>query len=111
MEHVSISEAIRTLESLSQILDNAYWEASEMSSKDFIYDAITVIRDELNELAKLSVEDHNMPYEAITLGFRASLNKFETLQAKADYWVNRSKRVQQLKSELPALIALLPSKL
>lgn len=63
MERITVADAVRSLETLLQILDNAYWESSEIAHKDVIYDIISIVHIEMNELAKLSVEDHYMAYE------------------------------------------------
>ena len=63
MDRTTVADAVRSFESLLQVLDNAYWEASEIAHKDVIYDIISIVHVEINELAKLSVEDHYMAYE------------------------------------------------
>lgn len=110
MERVHIANAIRTLEFVVQVLDNAYWEASEVAHKDAIHNMISVLHGELNELAKLSVEDHSMAYEPITTAFRGAKGKLQLLQTNLHLWVRRSSTAYQLETELPTLSNLLSPK-
>ncbi len=107
MDRTTVADAVRSFETLLQVLDNAYWEASEIAHKDVIYDIISIMHMEINELAKLSVEDHYMAYEPITTGFRNSQSKLKMLHANLQYWVNRSSTARLLETELPATISLL----
>lgn len=107
MERVLIAEATRHLDSILQVLDNAYWEASAVPHKDTIYDLISILHLEINELAKLSINDHNMAYEPITAEFRNSQHKLHRLQSHIADWITRSQTAKRLEDELPRLIALL----
>lgn len=106
MDRVTVADAVKSLETLLQILDNAYWEAAEIAHKDAIYDIISVIHMETSELAKLSVEDHYMAYEPITVAFRSSHGKLKTLQTNVHSWVNRSSTARLLEAELTATTLL-----
>lgn len=107
MDRTTVADAVRSFETLLQVLDNAYWEASEIAHKDVIYDIISIMHMEINELAKLSVEDHYMAYEPITTGFRNSQSKLKMLHTNLQYWVNRSTTARLLETELPVTISLL----
>jgi hypothetical protein len=107
MERITVADAVRSLETLLQILDNAYWESSEIAHKDVIYDIISILHIEINELAKLSVEDHYMAYEPITAGFRNSQGKLKLLQNNLQHWINRSGTLKLLEAELPVTVLLL----
>lgn len=107
MERTTISDAVRSFENLLQFLDNAYWESSKIEHKDVFYDIISIINRELNELAKLSVADHDMAYEPITASFRNSSRKLKWLQANLQSWACRSTTLNQLETELPYVINLL----
>lgn len=111
MERIHIANAIRTLEYVAQILDNAYWEASEIAHKDALHNMVSVLHGELNELAKLSVEDHSMAYEPITAAFRGAKAKLQLLQTNLHLWVRRSPTANQLETELPTLINVLSNRI
>lgn len=107
MDRITVADAVRSLETLLQVLDNAYWEASEIAHKDVIYDIISIMHMEINELAKLSVEDHYMAYEPITAAFRNSQGKLKMLHTNLQHWVSRSSTANLLEAELPATVSLL----
>ena len=107
MERITVANAMRNLETLLQVLDNAYWEAGEIAHKDVIYDIISTVHMEINELAKLSVEDHYMAYEPITAAFRNSQVKLKVLHNNLQNWVNRSTTAKLLETELPVVFSLL----
>lgn len=107
MERTTIAQAVKTLESTLQILDDAYWGASSIYNKDNIYDLISVLQKELSELAKLSVEDHYMAYEPITVTFKNSISKLKVLRSDISQWVSRTETATNLEQELPALLQLL----
>lgn len=107
MERVTIAKAMRHLETLLLLLDNAYWETSQITCKDFIYDMISTLHIEINELAKLSVEDHYMAYEPISSDFRNGQYKLKLLHSDLSNWVVRSRTSKLLGDELPQVISLL----
>ncbi len=107
MDRITIADVVKDLDSLLLILDNAYWEASNIAQKDVIYDIISIVHLEINELAKLSIEDHYMAYEPITSGFRCSHEKLKLLQNNLHGWVTRSQTARKLEEELPTVISLL----
>lgn len=107
MDRLTIADSVRLLENFLQVLDNAYWEAAEIGHKDVIYDLISTLHGELNELAKLSVEDHYMAYEPVTHAFRNCHAKLKLLQNSVDVWINRSSTARLIDEELPGIIGLL----
>lgn len=107
MERVTIANAVRGLETLLHLLDSAYWETSQISYKDSIYDMISTLHIESNELAKLSVEDHYMAYEPITGDFRNAQHKLKLLQGELHQWVIRARTAKLLEEALPQVISLL----
>lgn len=107
MGRTTVADAVRSLETLLQVLDNAYWESSEIPHKDVIYDIISIMHMEKNELAKLSVEDHYMAYEPITAEFRNSQGKLKFLHNNLQHWIHRSSTLKQLEVELPMTVQLL----
>ncbi len=107
MDRTTISQAAKTFELVLQILDDAYWSASKIESKDTFYDLIGTLQKEVNELAKLSVEDHYMAYEPITAELKNSVSKVKTLHNELHQWVSRTKVSTALESELPILLQML----
>ncbi len=106
MDKTTIASAVKLLEEILELLDDAYWNAGKIAHKDAIYDVISIIHGELSELSKLSVEDHSMVYEPISQAFRQSGLRLRLLHDKAPRWVMRSKNASQLVALLPAVAAL-----
>lgn len=100
MERVTIARAVTTLEELLEALNNAYWEANSIGQKDVVFDLISSVHDELNELAKLSVDDHGMSYEPITIQFRRCCSKLKNLSSNTDDWFPRMVTAQKLQSSI-----------
>ncbi|TVZ39286.1 hypothetical protein P886_3684 [Alteromonadaceae bacterium 2753L.S.0a.02] len=106
MSRVTVSDAVNYLEDLLQAITNAYWETSEINRKDCIFDLVTVIYGELNEIAKLSVSDHTMTYEPITAAFHNSETNLRTVRNNIDSWFPRNSTAKQLQKCIPPVCAL-----
>ena len=94
MSHSSIAEAVKVLEELLVGLDEAYWESATIENKDII----SAIHGELSELAKLSVQDHHLDYEPITIEFRTARIKLGKLRKMLDDYVLRSRTASRLEA-------------
>lgn len=92
----SIANAANILEELLRGLDEAYWEAASIERKDYFYDIISAVHSELSELGKLSVQDHHLEYEPITLEFRAARAKLSRLRKVLDEYVQRTSTAVRL---------------
>lgn len=102
MERVTIAQAVTILENLLSALNNAYWDASDIQQKDTVFDVISVLHEELNEMAKLSVEDHYMAYEPITANLKSCTRKFKKLQTNIEEWFPRTSTSDSLELSLSA---------
>ncbi len=107
MSEPTIAEACNHIEQLLSVLDNAYWEASAISHKDVIYSIIALLHDELAELAKLSVQDHGMPYEPVNAEFSEIKTKLSNLRKVMDDIVLRVPTSIQLDRLITQVTALL----
>ncbi len=106
MSRTSIADAVVALEELLTALTDAYWDTSELDRKDCIFDLVTSLFAELNELAKLSVEDHSMTYEPITVEFHSSMTNLKHIQNNIDDWFPRSRTAKRLQDSLPSVAKL-----
>ena len=103
----SIAQTIHTFEDFLVTLDNAYWESASLERKDTLYDIINIFNIELRELAKLSIDDHYLSYEAISTGARNILGKLRNLHAQIDSWALRTATAEQLRHQLALISQLL----
>jgi len=106
MSRATISDAIQYLEDLLKALTNAYWETSKTHRKDCVFNMVTTLFAELNELSKLSVEDHSMTYEPVTADFHSSLPNIRLIQNNIEHWFHRTETAKSLQSAIPPVIAL-----
>lgn len=90
-----------------ELLDDAYWEAATISHKDFIYNIISLLSQEIAELNKLSVQDHHYPYEFITEGIRRAVSQVAQLEEEINLIVKRTKTLTDMKEVLSNVLAIL----
>lgn len=101
-----IADACLEFQSLIDVLDDAYWEASTVESKDVIYDILTVFHRELAELNKLSIQDHHYPYEMITDVIRQVSPKLHRLLANVNKLVERTNTQVRINRTLRSAITV-----
>jgi hypothetical protein len=106
MSSNSIANAVNILEGLAAGLDQAYWEVSTIDRKDFFYDVISAVNSELSEINKLSVLDHDLVYEPITVQFRAARTKLAKLSKTLDEFILRSSTAARLEALINDAISL-----
>ena len=109
MSNASIAEINLQLAELHECLEHAYWEASTMADKDLFHDLISALHSELSELGKLSVQDHDLEYEAVSLEFRRARAKLNELRKGSDNRISRAATASKLESILSGLTPLLSS--
>ncbi len=100
MNRITISKAISILDELLDTLTAAYWEVSKIHQKDTLFDILTAVNGERNELAKLSVDDLSMGYEPITAQLPASIRNLKELQKNIDPWFPRTQTATQMRATL-----------
>ncbi|WP_045859653.1 hypothetical protein [Teredinibacter purpureus] len=106
MNRINIAEAIHSLEELLAALNNAYWETSDIHRKDCMFDLVTTLFGELNELAKLSISDHAMTYEPVTSAFHSSNANLRQIQNNIEKWFPRTTTAKQLQTAIPPVVNL-----
>lgn len=106
MTPAKIEDASKEFLALVEVLDNAYWEASSIASKDRIYDVISVFQCEIAELNKLSIQDHGYPYEMVTEGVRQVSHKLHSMQTMVRDLVERTNTQLALKRCLKKVILI-----
>jgi hypothetical protein len=107
MTKPTIAAAAENIEQLLAVMDNAYWEASSVDKKDCIYSIISLLHEERSELAKLSIQDHGLPYEPVSSVFKRLQPKLNTLRRNLDDMVVRPQTAQQLEQLISRVVAML----
>ena len=67
---------------------------------------ITAVHSELSEIGKLSVQDHDLVYEPITVEFKLARAKLSKLRKSLDEFVLRSATAQRLEILIHDAISL-----
>lgn len=107
MAQPSIAHVMTELIAFSELLDDAYWEASTIEDKDFLYDIISLITQEMTELNKLSIQDHHYPYEFISEGIRRIVPKVLALEERQTTIIHRTKTLTDMREVLSNVIVIL----
>lgn len=107
MSKPTIANVLNEFMAFTELLDDAYWEASQIHHKDFIYDIISMFHQELAELNKLSIQDHHYPYEFITEGIRRIVPKVSELEESKEEMFKRTKTLIDMKEVLSNVISIL----
>ncbi|MFT6028955.1 MAG: hypothetical protein ACI8O8_000686 [Oleiphilaceae bacterium] len=107
MTKPSIAYVLSEFMDFGELLDDAYWEASCIEHKDFIYDIISLFSQETTELNKLSVQDHHYPYEFITEGIRRAVPKVAQLEVELQVIIRRTQTLTDIKQVLSNVLAVL----
>jgi hypothetical protein len=108
MAPASIADALKTMSELIAGLEDAYWEAATVETKDLFFDLISALNVEISELAKLSIQDHHLEYEPVTLEFKRARTRLTDLRKILDERVARSAtaaRLEVLISDVVGLVA------
>ena len=111
MRQTSVADTLREYQSLLELLDDAYWEASSIQHKDMFYDIISILGQEVAEMNKLSVMDHHYPYEVITEGIRRLVPKLERLDEQREDVIQRTQTLTDFRDILSSVLGILEGQL
>ncbi|WP_370978633.1 hypothetical protein [Agaribacterium sp. ZY112] len=103
----NIEQALDILVPLRQALEAGFWDSNRIDVKDRVFDLVSCVNAELNELAKLSVSDLGMQYETITPNFAASCSKLRQMSENLNDWFLRSDTNNELGEQLIKAAGLL----
>jgi hypothetical protein len=107
MSKPSIADAVDNIENLLAVMDDAYWEASSIDKKDCIYSIIALLHEERAELAKLSIQDHDLPYEPVSSAFKRLQPKLNELRRNLDDVVMRARTAARLEAVINKVVAMI----
>lgn len=111
MNQTSVADTLREYLSLLELLDDAYWEASTIRSKDMLYDIISIFHQEVAELNKLSIQDHHYPYEVITEGIRRVVPQLERLDEERHEIIQRTQTLTDFRDLVSSVLGILEAQL
>ncbi|EMP54654.1 hypothetical protein ACFQGA_01895 [Marinobacter koreensis] len=107
MTQTTVADTLREYQSLLELLDDAYWEASSIQHKDMLYDIISILSQEVAEINKLSVQDHHFPYEVVTEGMRRVVPKLERLDEHREDVIQRTQTLTDFRDILSSVLGIL----
>ena len=110
MTSAPISSAISALTELLEAMEHGYWEATSIESKDLFFDLISATHRELSELAKLSIQDHDLEYEVITTEFRRAQRGLEDFKRQINQHLMRTSTILRLERALSDFESLITEK-
>jgi len=103
----SIAHVLNEYLSFGELLDDAYWEASDIQQKDFIYNIISLLSQELLELKGIDENEQQYHYEFISEGIRRISLKLTELESNLEEIVSRTQTLTDMKEVLSNVIAII----
>ncbi|WP_438467210.1 hypothetical protein [Marinomonas sp. PE14-40] len=106
----TVADALHVFYELNSEFSNAYWEMNEINNKDMFFAMKCMLQDELDELHKLSMQDHEYPYEVINPVVLNLSIKLRRVLPKLDTVVFRTETLNNLERLIPLACELFESK-
>lgn len=91
MSSQTIVMATETLDQLTRLLDDVYWEATSIEHKDLVFNLSRVLTEELIELHKVSVQDGHFKYEPVSENLRDIIPQLSWLNDNLNLVTRRSR--------------------
>jgi len=111
MTEATIADTLREYQSLLELLDDAYWEASCIRHKDMLYDIISILSQEVAEINRLSIQEHHYPYEIITEGARRLVPRLERLDENLEQVIQRTQTLTDFRDILSSVLGILEAQI
>ncbi|MEL0637878.1 MULTISPECIES: hypothetical protein [Marinomonas] len=102
MTKKTVADALHVFYELNSTFADAYWETNDINQKDRFFAMKSMLQDELDELHKLSVQDHIYPYESIDPGVLQLSDKLRSLLPEMNRIVLRPKTINRFIELIPA---------
>lgn len=97
----TVADALHVFYELNEEFANAYWETSNIDNKDLFFAMKSLLQLELDELHKLSIQDHEYPYEPSTRGVIQLSRKLRNLLPQLDGLLYRTQTINTLEDIIP----------
>ncbi|TYL48463.1 hypothetical protein [Marinomonas sp. IMCC 4694] len=106
MSKKNVADALHVFYELNAALSDAYWETNDIDQKDRFFAMKSILQDELDELHKLSVQDHVYPYEPINPNLLQLSDKLRMLLTELNAYVYRPQTSQRFADLIPSACEL-----
>lgn len=107
MTGLTITYATETLNEIIYALEDAYWEAGTIESKDAVYNIQRSFTEEVIELHKVSVQDGDFKYEPVNEGLRHLASNISWLRENLSSVCRRTQTQHRLAGLLQQVLPLL----
>ncbi|MDB4837290.1 hypothetical protein OAH87_02355 [Marinomonas sp.] len=106
MSTKNVADALHIFYELNAAFSDAYWETNDINQKDYFFSMKSVLQDELDELHKLSLQDHIYPYEPMNPNLQELSKKLRGLLPQINQHIYRQQTVNKLSELIPDACAL-----
>ncbi|MGO3345214.1 MAG: hypothetical protein ACTIM4_03985 [Marinomonas sp.] len=106
MTKKTVADALHVFYELNSTFADAYWETNDINQKDRFFAMKSMLQDELDELHKLSVQDHIYPYESINPGVFQLRDELNSLLLDLNHVVLRLKTRSRFVALIPSACGL-----
>jgi hypothetical protein len=109
MSKKNVADALHIFYELNECFSDAYWETNDINQKDRFFAMKSILQDELDELHKLSLQDHVYPYEPMNPSLLKLSGKLRALLPELNRHVYRQQTEDRFVGLIPDACELFES--
>jgi len=109
MSKKNVADALHIFYELNAALSDAYWETNDINQKDRIFSMKGILQEELDELHKLSLQDHIYPYEPMNPSLLQLSDKLRILLPDLNKYIFRQQTANNFAELIPSACELFES--
>lgn len=109
MSKKNVADALHIFYELNAVFSDAYWETNDIDQKDRFFAMKSILQDELDELHKLSLQDHVYPYEPMSANLKQLSDKLRFLLPNLSQYVFRQQTENRFAELIPSACELFDS--
>ncbi len=106
MSEKNVADALHIFYELNELLSDAYWETNDINQKDRFFAMKGILQDELDELHKLSLQDHVYPYEPMNPSLMQLSDKLRAMLPELNQYVYRPQTLNRFVNLIPSACEL-----
>lgn len=106
MSKKNVADALHIFYELNTAISDAYWETNDINQKDRFFAMKGILQDELDELHKLSLQDHVYPYEPSNPSLLQLSDTLRALLPELNKYVYRPQTSSRFKDLIPSACEL-----
>ena len=106
MSEKNVADALHIFYELNELLSDVYWETNDINQKDRFFAMKGILQDELDELHKLSLQDHVYPYEPMNPSLMQLSDKLRAMLPELNQYVYRPQTLNRFVNLIPSACEL-----